>query len=62
MFHFRKDLLKEIWENQVQDIQRFLQKPNRIDELVDENFRGSCILKIYQAYIGSSKSISLSVE
>ena len=33
-----------------------------IDELVDENFRGSCILKIYQAYIGSSKSISLSVE
>ena len=33
-----------------------------INELVDENFRGSCILKIYQAYIGSSKSISLSVE
>ena len=33
-----------------------------IDEEVDENFRGSCILKIYQAYIGSSKSISLSVE
>ena len=33
-----------------------------IDELVDENFRGSCILRIYQAYISSSKSISLSVE
>ena len=33
-----------------------------IDELVDENFSGSRILKIYQAYIGSSKSISLSVE
>ena len=33
-----------------------------IDELVDENFKGGCILKIYQAYIGSSKSISLSVE
>ena len=33
-----------------------------IDELVDENFRGSCILNVYQAYIGSSKSISLSVE
>ena len=30
--------------------------------MVDENFRGSCILKVYQAYIGSSKSISLSVE
>ena len=33
-----------------------------INELVDENFRGSCILRVYQAYIGSSKSISLSVE
>ena len=33
-----------------------------IDELVDENFKGSCILKIYQAYIGLSKSVSLSVE
>ena len=30
--------------------------------MVDENFRGSCILKVYQAYIGLSKSISLSVE
>ena len=33
-----------------------------IDEPVDENFRGSCILKVFQAYIGSSKSISLLVE
>ena len=33
-----------------------------IDELVDENFRGSCMLKIYQAYIGLSKSVSLSVK
>ena len=33
-----------------------------IEELVDEDFKGSCILKLYQAYIGSSKSISLSVE
>ena len=33
-----------------------------IDELIDENFKGSCILKVYQAYIGSSKSISLSVR
>ena len=24
-----------------------------IDELIDENFKGSCILKVYQAYIGS---------
>ena len=33
-----------------------------VEELVDEVFEGSCILKIYQAYIGSCKSISLSVE
>ena len=33
-----------------------------IDELVDENFSGSCILKVYQSYIGLSKSIGLSVE
>ena len=33
-----------------------------IDELVDENFSGSCILKVYQSYIGLSKSISPSVE
>ena len=33
-----------------------------IDELVDENFSRSCILKVYQSYIGLSKSISLSVE
>ena len=33
-----------------------------VEELVDENFEGSCIIKLYQAYIGSSKSISLLVE
>ena len=33
-----------------------------MDELINENFKGSCILKVYQAYIGSSKSVSLSVE
>ena len=33
-----------------------------VEELVDENFEGSCIIKLYQAYILSSKSISLSVE
>ena len=30
-----------------------------IEELVDEVIEGSCILKIYQAYVGSCKSISL---
>ena len=33
-----------------------------IEELVDENFQGSCILKLCQAYIRSNKTISLSVE
>ena len=33
-----------------------------IDKLVDENFEGSCILKLYHAYLGSTKSITLSVE
>ena len=32
------------------------------EELVAKKFEGSCIIKLYQAYIGSSKSISLSVE
>ena len=33
-----------------------------LDELVDENFEESCILKLYHAYLGSTKSITLSVE
>ena len=33
-----------------------------VEELVDEKFEGSCILKIYRAYVGSCKSIGLSVE
>ena len=33
-----------------------------VEELVDEKFEGSCILRIYQAYVGSCKSLSLSVE
>ena len=33
-----------------------------LEELIDESFEGSCILKLYQAYVGSMKSISLSVE
>ena len=36
--------------------------PIPLEDLVDENFEGSCILKLYQAYVGSTKSISLSVE
>ena len=33
-----------------------------IEELVDENFKGSSILKLYHAYLGSTRSITLSVE
>ena len=33
-----------------------------IDELVHEKFEGSCILKLYHTYLGSTKSITLSVE
>ena len=33
-----------------------------IEELVDENFEGSCILKLYHVYLRLTKSIPLSVE
>ena len=33
-----------------------------IEELVDENFEGSCIVKLYHAYLGSTQSITLSIE
>ena len=33
-----------------------------IEELVDENLEGSCILKLYHAYLGSTRSITLSIE
>ena len=33
-----------------------------MDELVEENFEGSCIFRLYHAYLGSTKSLTLSVE
>ena len=33
-----------------------------LDELADENFERSCILRLYHAYLGSTKSITLSIE
>ena len=33
-----------------------------IDELVDENFEGSCNFRLYHAYLRSTKSITVSVE
>ena len=32
------------------------------DQLIDESFEGSCILRLYHAYVGSTCSISISVE
>ena len=29
---------------------------------MDEKFEGSCILKLYHAYLGSTRSITLSIE
>ena len=34
----------------------------QIDELVEENFERSGILRLYHAYLGSTKSITLSVD
>ena len=33
-----------------------------LDDLVGEKFKGSCIIKLYQAFVESNKSISFSVE
>ena len=32
------------------------------DYLVGENFKGSCIIKLYQAYVGYTESITFSVD
>ena len=40
----------------------FKKRKLKIGDLVDESFKGYCIIKIYQVYIGSSKIITLSVE
>ena len=36
--------------------------PIPLEELIDEGFEGSCILKLYHSHVGSTKSISLLVE
>ena len=33
-----------------------------LEELIDESFEGSCILRLCHAYVCSTRSISLSVE
>ena len=41
---------------------KFKRKRIDIDELVDESFKGTCVIRVYRVYIGSSKAITLSVE
>ena len=62
MFRFPKIYLRKSGKAKCRVSKGSYKNLIEIDEFIDENFRGSCILKIYQAYIGSSKSISLSVE
>ena len=40
----------------------FKRRKLKIDDLVDESFKGSCIIRVYQVYVGSSKTIVLSVK
>ena len=37
-------------------------KPIKISNLADESFKGSCVIRVYQVYVGSSKMIKLPVE
>ena len=40
----------------------FTRRKLKIGDLVDESFKGFCILRVYQAYVGSRKTITFSVE
>ena len=40
----------------------FKRRELKIDDLVDTSFKGSCILRVYQVYVGLSKTVTLSVE
>ena len=40
----------------------FKRRAIKISDLVDESFKGPCILRVYQVYVGSSKTITLLVE
>ena len=40
----------------------FKRRKIKIDDLVDTSFKGPCIVRVYQVYIGSSKTITLSIE
>ena len=34
----------------------------KIGDLVDESFKAFCVIRVYQVYVGRSKTITLSVE
>ena len=40
----------------------FKRRQLKIGDSVDESFKGSCIIGVYQVYVGPSKTITLSVE
>ena len=40
----------------------FKRRKLKIIDLIDESFKGSCVLRVYQVYVGTSKTITLSVE
>ena len=40
----------------------FKRRKLKIGDLVDESFKRYCVIKVYQVYISSSKTITLSVE
>ena len=41
---------------------KFQRKRIDIDELVDESFKGTCVIRVYRVYVGLSKTITISVE
>ena len=58
---YAKTYVRKSWKAKCQV---FLKSPKNtipIEELVDENFEGSCFFKLYHAYLGSTKFITLSV-
>ena len=40
----------------------FKRRKLKVGDLVDESFKGSCEIRVYQVYVGSSETITLSVE
>ena len=40
----------------------FKRRKLKIGDLIDESFEGPCVVRVYQVYVGSSKTITLSIE